>query len=288
MPCTITGSGTYSVSLGTTEIGLSDPSYALTNQWDISRSGGSGDISASFQWPTAVQGNNFPSSLYLFKNTSGTWTNAAGPVSASGGNPNTASFTNVPCCSGFVPGGEQSLPVELTYFNANQQQSSTLLTWQTASELNNSHFAIERGTDGAAYREIGEVRGNGTSLTLNNYRFVDERPAPGINYYRLRQVDFDGQFEYSRVVSVNFGEREGEVQLYPTLASDEVILVFSNPTVSNGTILLYSQNGRLVKTVDFEEETTEVRMDVSTLPSGNYYVRVHSGRLLETLRFVKR
>lgn len=282
LPCLLTGDGTFAVNLSPTTTGLANPSQALPNQWNIT---GSGTLDMDYQWTNNVFGTD----AYLYKHNGSNWSNVGGPVAASGGGqyPYTVEFNGIACCSGFTVGGEGLLPVELVYFNANQQQTSTLLTWQTASELNNSHFAIERSTNGTAYREIGIVRGNGTSYALNDYRFVDERPAPGTNYYRLRQIDFDGNFEYSRVVTVNFGERDGEVLLYPTLANDEVMLQFSNPTVSNGTILLYTQNGRLVRTIDFEEETTEVRMDVSTLPSGNYYVRVQSGRLLETLRFVK-
>jgi len=94
------------------------------------------------------------------------------------------------------------LPVELLSFEGAVKSSSILLTWITASEENNSYFAIERSHDGVHFTEIGSVEGMGTTNSENHYQFEDIFPFTGRSYYRLKQVDFNGQYEYSSVISV--------------------------------------------------------------------------------------
>ncbi|MCF8244041.1 MAG: T9SS type A sorting domain-containing protein [Saprospiraceae bacterium] len=179
------------------------------------------------------------------------------------------------------------LPVELTLFNASIQVYSNELSWQTASELNNSHFSIEKSTNGMNYREIGIVQGHGTSLETNEYNFIDESPAKGTNYYRLKQVDFDGNFEYSKIVSVFFGETKGHVQLFPTIASNEVQLHFPSPTDDEGTIQIFDYNGKLVKMLGFEPEMEEMTIPTDDLARGTYLLKVNSSKVYETLRFIR-
>ncbi len=94
------------------------------------------------------------------------------------------------------------LPVELTHFAAREQQGQILLDWQTASEQNNKGFEVERSHDGKEWEIIGFVTGQGNSGSPHEYRFWDRFPFPGNNFYRLRQIDLDGQFDYSPVRSV--------------------------------------------------------------------------------------
>ena len=92
-----------------------------------------------------------------------------------------------------------------------------ILNWETAAELNNDRFEIEWSEDGSSFIYIGEVAGNGTTDFRNAYRFIDDQPLPGINYYRFRQVDYDGQFEYSPIIAVIVQEFFEEVtfKVYP-------------------------------------------------------------------------
>ena len=96
-----------------------------------------------------------------------------------------------------------SLPVELTHFNAEWVKASIELSWATASETNNSHFRIQRRNEGN-WENIGKVNGNGTTTTPQDYSFIDQHPQQGTNYYRLKQVDFDGSFEYSGIRTASF------------------------------------------------------------------------------------
>jgi hypothetical protein len=117
---------------------------------------------------------------------------------------------------------DASFPVELSLFKiASVSDEKPNLYWRTASEIDNSHFEVERSADARRWQVIGEVAGNGTSFDENNYYFTDEKPMNGTNYYRLKQVDFDGDFEYSKVLSIVVGRGlAGSVVVSPNPASD--------------------------------------------------------------------
>jgi hypothetical protein len=110
------------------------------------------------------------------------------------------------------------LPVTLLYFTGTPINNEVLLNWKTASEFNNDKFIVERSSDAVQWYNIGEVKGNGTTSLPHEYNLLDKNPIKGTNYYRLRQVDFDGQFEYSRIILINFDaniEQTGFVGVYP-------------------------------------------------------------------------
>ncbi len=285
IPCRINGgSGTFSVNLSAPTSGL-DATKILLKQWNLTGGGGSPDM--SFQWLASVEGSNFPTTgdIKLFKNN-GSWA-VVGTVAVPTGSPRTATFTGIACCSGFTVGAENALPVELVIFKGILANKKVNLTWQTASELNNSHFSIEKSTNGTSFREIGTVQGKGTSYELNDYSFTDESPARGLNYYRLKQLDFDGNFEYSKVVSVNFVGGKGQVQLFPTVASHEIQVRFPAPREEAGTIQFFDQSGKLVKLVSFDAELSDLPISVEEFQRGVYFVKVQNGQLFETLRFVR-
>ncbi|PTX22859.1 hypothetical protein C8N40_101687 [Pontibacter mucosus] len=105
------------------------------------------------------------------------------------------------------------LPVELSRFEGKATQSGINLEWETASEINNSHFEVERSADGSAFEKLGSVAGHGNSVATIEYSYLDKHPNPGTNYYRLRQVDFDGKYEYSNVVAVTAPETTQALQV---------------------------------------------------------------------------
>ncbi|CAM3713093.1 hypothetical protein POKO110462_16705 [Pontibacter korlensis] len=105
------------------------------------------------------------------------------------------------------------LPVELASFDGKVTQSGIQLEWVTASEENNSKFEVEHSADGTTFEQIGKVDGHGNSSITIEYDYLDSYPLPGLNYYRLRQVDFDGRYEFSNVISVNAPERAQSLQV---------------------------------------------------------------------------
>lgn len=108
-------------------------------------------------------------------------------------------------------------PVTLLSFTGVAEDKLVLLNWETAAELNNDRFEIEWSEDASSFIYIGEVAGNGTTEFQQSYRFIDDQPHPGINYYRFRQVDYDGQFEYSPIIAVTVQEffETAAFKIYP-------------------------------------------------------------------------
>lgn len=178
------------------------------------------------------------------------------------------------------------LPVTLKYFSVITDNRSTLLSFSTATELNNSHFAIERSAEGRDFSEIGQVRGAGTTRVPQSYTFTDERPLQGLNYYRLRQVDFDGAESFSPVVSVVFGKRTG-ITLAPSPATDRVRIQLDEAFGNDGLWQVYDNTGRQVLSGAWEAESADYELDVNTLPEGMYTFRLVVGAQVEVKQFRK-
>ncbi len=101
-----------------------------------------------------------------------------------------------------------ALPIELVSFDATPNKGEVVLMWTTASELNNDYFVVERSASGEDFSEVARVAGAGTTTRTKRYRSDDGSPLPGVSYYRLRQIDFDGRFSYSKVVRVEINASE--------------------------------------------------------------------------------
>src|SRR5690606_10958019 len=123
------------------------------------------------------------------------------------------------------------LPVELVYFTASVRNNQAHLEWLTASELDNDRFEIERSSDARRFEKIGTVKGKGTTSLETKYQFTDRTPVEGTVYYRLKQVDHDGQFAYSNVIAVTAKglARELTTQAYPNPFRDNIKVTLMAP-----------------------------------------------------------
>jgi hypothetical protein len=102
--------------------------------------------------------------------------------------------------------------------------------WSVASQVNNSHFIIEHCTDGRLYSEKGKVQGHDNTPETKHYTYIHETPSKGINYYRIKQVDYDGQGSYSDVGSVMYEPDSKEISIYPNPAMSEVTISITAST----------------------------------------------------------
>jgi hypothetical protein len=118
------------------------------------------------------------------------------------------------------------LPIELVSFDAKPTDNSVLVTWQTASEINNDYFTIEKSIDGENWTVVGEQDGAGNSTSLLSYQFLDRMPSNGLSFYRLKQTDFDGHFSYSDVKTVRFELPVSYIRVNPN-PSNDFITVYS-------------------------------------------------------------
>jgi len=175
-----------------------------------------------------------------------------------------------------------ALPVELTTFEASATPTGNYLTWQTASELNNAGFEIERSTDAKTWEILDLVTGNGTSLEAHDYEYIDVNPKTSINYYRLKQIDFDGQFEYSKTVVVSIEKSNtAPINIYPNPVQD-------NLTVENGQGMITVFNTLGQKVRQFENQLDVLQLNVNDLNKGQYILHIQktNGEIV-TRRFVK-
>jgi hypothetical protein len=134
------------------------------------------------------------------------------------------------------------LPVELTYFNASYNFPFAHLTWRTESELNNDRFEIEKSFDGVNWKYLTSINGNGTKNTASDYNYVDEEIIETITYYRLKQIDYNGDFSYSSIENVVPLNSESSM-FYPNPSSDKIYI---NSMVEFGYHMM-DQLGRIVQ-----------------------------------------
>ncbi len=182
------------------------------------------------------------------------------------------------------------LPVELTYFRGQPKETGVLLDWATATEIDNDFFEIEHSLDGRSFTAVGQVDGVGTSDVEQRYEFMHNSPGAGLNYYRLKQVDFDGSYAYSDIETVNFfraGDQDNEVRLFPNPAQGQVQI--SIPGIweeGDVDIRIRDLNGRILQQLQMGISPT-LDIDVTNLPTGFYLVELSNGQEVEIARLVK-
>lgn len=223
---------------------------SAVGHWDLSKSGATTISSASvtlhYLASDQVTDGNM---LSVAKGNPSTWTDLDGTgIGVPSGS--ITSATNFITFSRFALAnkktGSNPLPVELLDFTADLNDDVVDLKWSTASELNNDYFVVERSENSIDFEEVKTVDGNGNSSELINYFTTDENPLNGISYYRLKQVDFDGKTNYSKIISIDYQkESKVDVRLYP------------NP-VENGKEIFFELNG-----LQKEKEILVVVLDIN-------------------------
>lgn len=171
-----------------------------------------------------------------------------------------------------------ALPVVLQNFSAEKNKNTVFLQWTTATETKNDHFEIERKDNaGTGWQLIGSLPGQGNSSTLNNYTFTDITPANGNNFYRLKQVDADGNFTFSEVRMVNIPLASWSVKTYPNPVTNNLHIDFTNDKTEAATIIIYNTAGNIVHTeqMPLVQGFNHITIThVQTLPKGLYFVKL--------------
>ncbi|MFT5166561.1 MAG: hypothetical protein ACI8P3_001793 [Saprospiraceae bacterium] len=171
-------------------------------------------------------------------------------------------------------------PVELVRFYATLIADLVELKWETASELNNEGFQLERSIDGEKWDNIAFISGRGTTTELQIYKHIDANPLNGVNYYRLKQMDFDGQFEYSSIVSVKVERDNNNFSLFPNPAHGAVTLALETSFYGEEvSFTLYDLGGRQVKTqvLTLEGDYFRTNIDLTGVPAGVYLTLLQMG-----------
>ncbi len=196
-----------------------------------------------------------------FKFQSTTNGTVQGPASASAARANPA-FQN------------GTLPVKLIEFKVISNATEVTLSWKTATEINSSHFDIERSSDGKIWSSQGTVKAAGNIGVDQSYSFSDESPNSGANHYRLKIVDNDGKFEYSAIRSVNFTSSALNVVAGPNPAYSFLNISVSAPGNEPYRLRLINRSGQVVFDQKYAMSGNRVQLNVSNYADGTYFLEV--------------
>ncbi len=184
------------------------------------------------------------------------------------------------------------VPVELTSFTATSFGSQVTLNWKTATERNNAGFEIQRSVDGKTFSTIGRVNGSGTTTEQQVYSFVDNNLASGNYSYRLKQVDYDGSFNYSKTVEIEVTNPVafGLSQNYPNPFNPNTNIKFTVSRNELATLKIYNSTGQEIATLfnQVAEPGTvyDINFNASKLSTGIYFYRLIQGSNIETKKMI--
>jgi hypothetical protein len=267
--------------------------------WQINKTGGSGTLTITFTYaigeePSAGE-SNLVSQLYVVGNkgwmapfTSQTANTSNNTVTA----PGITNFGPFTLCKSTNP-----LPIELISFSAFRNENNTVdLVWETASEINNDYFTIQRSTDLNQIEELEKIKGAGNSTKKLSYKIVDDHPLSGDSYYRLKQTDFDGKFTLSDWKHIGPGnELEKEqisiINIYPNPFSEDFTVTFRAAEGGEISYRLTNQQGLEIfkdKSNAVDGMNTYNYYGQSGLSPGTYYFSLLFKNEIKTLKLVKK
>jgi hypothetical protein len=182
-------------------------------------------------------------------------------------------------------------PVELTSFTCNTNENIVSLNWVTATETNNKGFEIQKKNVTSDWTSTGFVEGNGTTTNQHTYSFTDNNTIEGIYQYRLKQIDFDGSYSFSKTVEVNL-HTPAHFELnqnYPNPFNPSTTISYSVPNASQVVIKIYNVIGKEVSTLVNESKPAgnyQVKLDAKDLPSGIYFYKIQAGNFSDVKKMI--
>lgn len=245
--------------------------------YDISPTNNSGlDASIVFNYFETEIGSQDEASLLLWRSTDSgaNWTNEGGTPNASSNN---ISLTGIDAFSVWTSSDAANLlPVDLLSFEAKTTDNSNIkLNWTTATEINSSHFELQKSKDGISFEKVTTVAAQGNSNTEMSYDFIDRTAYTGTSYYRLKILDRDASFEYSGIRTV-FIDSEDKVVLYPNPYQNGSTLYLQGlPPTETVIVSIYDNTGKIVFEQQIEDAVNyEIRL--ANFPTGSYIYTVNS------------
>ncbi|MCU0343707.1 MAG: M28 family peptidase [Ignavibacterium sp.] len=283
-----------------------DTQWDIENDWDygqiqLSTDNGTNWIPLTGQHTNLGTGSFQPPNQPLYDGTQSTWVHESIDISAYADQQFTLRFyfrsdQSVQADGWYVDNIKISIytgaiPVELISFTSSIINNSVNLNWITATELNNSGFEIQRSINMSDWATIGFVTGNGTSTEVHNYSFADANPVIGLSYYRLKQIDFDGSYEFSNIIEVVYGTISDYslAQNYPNPFNPMTRINYSIKEKGTVELKVFDLLGSEIASLVNEEQTPgnyEVFWDASSLSSGVYLYTIKSGSFMQTRKML--
>ncbi|CAN5414749.1 hypothetical protein BH11BAC1_BH11BAC1_08440 [soil metagenome] len=168
------------------------------------------------------------------------------------------------------------LPIELISFTAEMKHAGVISKWTTSVEINNDYFEVERSKSDFSFEPIGRVKGSGNSNALLNYELYDPYPTTGTNYYRLKQVDYNGHYTYSEVVAIKIEKGTNDISLYPNPAKDELHIDFNSFFDGVIDVMIEDAVGQtnLSLKQNVKRGLNSINININQLADGVYYLKL--------------
>ncbi|MFT3911098.1 MAG: T9SS type A sorting domain-containing protein [Ferruginibacter sp.] len=263
------------------------PDYHVSNieYWQVTPATTGGTVNLNFYYNDDFSQVFLPDQLRMAHFDGTDWNDIGGTPGAS--NTTTSGNVLVTAVSEFSPFTFSGIsgtvvPVKLTSFTARREDKIVQLNWTTEQEINSKTFVVERSTDQHKWTEIARLNASGNSSQKINYTAADFNPAKGVNYYRLKQIDLDGKFNYSEIRSVYFGN-DVNVVLVPNPASDKVTVYLPDNSAMS-TIQVFNANGQLMKTISSADES--VQINLAGFSRGMYTIKVSGKNMYEVKKLL--
>jgi Secretion system C-terminal sorting domain len=178
-----------------------------------------------------------------------------------------------------------TLPVILSQFKGTRTGKSNLLSWTSSTEINCSHYNLQRSVNGTDFKTLGKIftkSPDGNSSVELNYRYSDDYPVPGNNNYRLEQVDKDGRKQYSQVVNLFLSHNGSAFSIIQNPTTNWVNLYISAENASKASVKLVDMNGRILQNIltTIEKGNNTLRVNLDNLPSGLFVIQVYENAVL--------
>ena len=175
------------------------------------------------------------------------------------------------------------IPVTITDFVASKDNESVFLKWYATYESNFSRFDIERSTDGINFNKIGEVTGR----NLANYNYADnDLPRRPVLYYRLKMIDDNGRFTYSKIIAIRLGNYFSNALVYPNPSAGKLHIKLLESLQDNSRLSITDISGRTLKNETLKKGTVTIELNVDDLPDGRYFMRIYNSSQVINESFV--
>jgi subtilisin-like proprotein convertase family protein len=182
------------------------------------------------------------------------------------------------------------LPITLIHFAGKAHEDFNELTWKTASEVNNDYFLIQRSPDGNNFTDIGTVEGNGNTNSITEYSYLDEFASLGTSYYRLKQFDYNGEFEYSNIIAIN-SYKEIDIAIYPNPSKNNLFFDISEDFNTIYTIIYTNVLGSINKEkINISEGNNTYQANkFNQLPQGVYFIQIlnENDKVIKSQKIIK-
>lgn len=178
------------------------------------------------------------------------------------------------------------LPLDFLSFEGMFDGSAVNLTWTTTNEVNVSHFEVEYSITGTEFTSLGEVVANNVRGQLNTYEFAHTNPTDGYNFYRIRELDFDGYTDFSRIIHVGVALESITWTIYPNPVVDKFVL-HSSRVIPKADVRIISNEGKLIYSKHLSPNDSDVEIDLSSFKSGIYVLQLDLPEETQSFRIIK-